>query len=147
MTMSNAATNEAQIRGRIDSWARALRAKDLNALMSHYTQDIVVFDLAPPLQYEGAIAYTKNWADWFPSFEGPVGYEIRNLTIESGGDVAFCRSFNRITGTSTSGDDTDIWVRATVCFRRIGDKWMIAHEHFSVPINMETFNGELSLRP
>jgi ketosteroid isomerase-like protein len=146
-TKGNASTEEAQIRQRLDSWARALRAKDLEGLMSHYTQDILVFDLAPPLQYQGAVAYRKNWADWFPSFQGPVGYEIRDLSVTTAGDVAFCRSLNRITGTRTSGETTDVWVRATVGFRKIGGEWMITHEHFSVPINMETFEGELDLKP
>jgi ketosteroid isomerase-like protein len=146
-TKSSAATDEAQIRERIESWTTALRAKDLDGLMAHYTQDILVFDLAPPLQYKGAVAYRKNWADWFPSFQGPVGYEIRDLSITTGGDVAFSSSLNRITGTRTSGENSDVWVRATVGFRKIGGKWMIAHEHFSVPINMENFEGVLDLKP
>ena len=146
-TKSNAATDEAQIRKRLEDWTRALRAKDLDGLMSHYTQDILVFDLAPPMQYEGAVAYRKNWADWFPSFQGPVGYEVRNLSIATSGDVAFCRSLNRITGMRTSGENTDVWVRATVGLRKIDGKWMVTHEHFSVPINMETFEGELKLKP
>ncbi len=146
-TKSSTATHEAQIRQRRESWTTALRAKDLDGLMSHYSRDILVFDLAPPLQYKGAVAYRKNWADWFPSFQGPVGYEIRDLTITTGGDVAFCRSLNRITGTRTSGENTDVWVRATVGFRKIGGKWMVTHEHFSVPINMENFEGALNLKP
>jgi ketosteroid isomerase-like protein len=146
-TKSGAATEQADIRQRIDSWVEALRAKDLDGLMSHYAKDIQVFDLAPPLQYEGAVAYRRNWADWFPSFQGPVGYDIRNLNITTGDDVAFSRSLNRISGTRTSGENSDVWVRATVGFRKTGGKWMIIHEHFSVPINMETFKGELDLKP
>ena len=126
-TKSSAAMDEAHIRERIDSWVKALRAKDLDGLMSHYAQDILVFDLAPPLQYEGAVAYRKNWADWFPSFQGPVGYEVRNLSITAGGDVAFSRSLNRITGTRTSGENSDVWLRATVGFRKTGGKWMVIH--------------------
>ncbi len=146
-TQSSTATHEAQIRQRMESWTTALRAEDLDGLMSHYSHDILVFDLAPPLQYKGAVAYRKNWADWFPSFQGPVGYEIRDLSITTGGDVAFCRSLNRIIGTRTSGENTDVWVRATVGFRKIGGKWMVTHEHFSVPINMENFEGALNLKP
>jgi ketosteroid isomerase-like protein len=144
---SNASTDEAQVRARMEAWATALRAKDLDGLMAHYAEDILVFDLAPPLQYEGKAAYRKNWGDWFPSFQGPVGYEIRGLSIATGGDLAFCRSLNRISGIRTSGEKTDVWVRATVGLRKIGGKWMVAHEHFSVPINMETFAAELELEP
>jgi ketosteroid isomerase-like protein len=146
-TNTDVAQNDAPIRQRIDSWTKALRAKDLDGLMSHYAEDVLVFDLAPPLQFEGVGVYRKNWAEWFPTFEGPVGYGIRNLNIAVGGDVAFCRSLNRITGLRKDGENTDVWVRATVGFQKIGAQWMITHEHFSVPINMETFAGELELKP
>ena len=140
--------DEAQIRQRIDGWTKALHSKDLDGLMSHYAEDIVVFDVPPPLRYDGAVTYRKNWADWFASFRGPnVGYEIRDLSITAGDDVAFCRSLNRITGARTSGEDTDVWVRATVCFRKIDGTWLVTHEHVSVPINMQTFHAELDLKP
>ena len=140
--------DEAQIRQRLDGWTKALHSKDLDGLMSHYAEDIVVFDVPPPLRYDGAVAYRKNWADWFASFRGPnIGYEIRDLSITAGDDVAFCRSLNRITGARTSGEDTDVWVRATVCFRKIGATWLVTHEHVSVPINMRTYQAELELKP
>jgi ketosteroid isomerase-like protein len=100
----NKAIDEAQIRELIDNWAKALRAKDINELMSHYTPDILVFDLAPPLQYKGTDAYRKNFEEWFPSFQGPVGYEIRDLRITTGDDVAFSHSLNRISGARTSAE-------------------------------------------
>ena len=76
-TKSGATMDEAQIRQRIESWTKAVRAKELDGLMSHYAQGVLVFDLAPPLQYKGVAAYRKNWADWFPSFQGPVGRRCR----------------------------------------------------------------------
>ena len=140
--------DEAPIRQRLDGWKKALRSKDLDGLMSHYAEDLVVFDVPPPLRYDGAVAYRKNWADWFASFRAPdIGYEIRDLSITAGDDVAFCRSLNRITGARTSGEDTDVWVRATVCFRKIGGTWLVTHEHVSVPINMQTYQAELDLKP
>ena len=55
------AIDESEIRLLIDGWIKALRAKDINGLMSYYAPDILLFDLAPPLQYRGADAYRKNW--------------------------------------------------------------------------------------
>jgi len=147
MASNNAASEEAQVRQRVASWAKALRAKDVDGLMSHYAQEIVVFDLAPPLELKGVVAYRKNWTDWFATFQGPVGYEIRDLDVATAGDVTFCRSLNRITGTRTTGENSDAWVRATVGFRKVGGIWIITHEHFSVPINMETFQGALDVKP
>jgi hypothetical protein len=47
-TRSSIAVDEARIRELIDAWAKALRAKDINGIMSHYAVDIVTFGLAPP---------------------------------------------------------------------------------------------------
>jgi uncharacterized protein (TIGR02246 family) len=142
------ASGQAQIRQLIDRWAEALRAKDVSAVMSHYATDIVAFDLAPPLQYRGADVYRKNWEAWFPTFRGPIGYEIRDLNIAASDDVAFCHSFNRITGTRTDDEKTDVWVRATVCCRKIDGKWKIVHEHQSVPFYMDgSFRAAVDLMP
>ena len=121
-TKNDKAIDEAQIRQLAENWAKAIRAKDINGLMSHYTPGILVFDLAPPLQYVGIDAYRKNFEEWFSSFRGPIGCEIRDLSISAGGDVAFGHSLNRITGKRTSGEETDVWVRATVCYRKLDGK-------------------------
>jgi ketosteroid isomerase-like protein len=47
-TRSSIAVDEARILGLIDAWGKALRAKDINGIMSHYAVDIVTFGLAPP---------------------------------------------------------------------------------------------------
>jgi uncharacterized protein (TIGR02246 family) len=147
-TKTSTTTDEAQIRQLIDNWAKALRAKDINGLMSYYTPDILVFDLAPPLPYVGIDAYRKNFEDWFASFQGSIGYEICALSVTRGDDVAFSRSLNRISGARTSGEHTDVWVRATVGFRKVDGKWKLTHEHFSVPFYMEPpYKASLDLKP
>jgi ketosteroid isomerase-like protein len=104
-TETSGIRDEAEIRGLIDDWVKAVRAKDINHLMPHYAPDVLSFDLAPPLAYEGKEACRKNWEDWFPTFQGPIGYEIRNLSIVAGGGAAFSHSLNRITGKRTSGEE------------------------------------------
>jgi ketosteroid isomerase-like protein len=84
--------DEADIRQRIDKWAEAIRAMDLEGVMSIYARDIVSFDIEPPLQHVGAEAKKKNWAKTFAMYERPRGYEIRDLTITVGDDVAFGHS-------------------------------------------------------
>jgi uncharacterized protein (TIGR02246 family) len=146
-TDSHKKIDEAQIRELIDRWLKALRAKDLDGIMSCYAPDILLFDLLPPLQYVGADAYRKNWAEWFPTFRGPIGYEIRDLSITTGDDVAFSHGLNRISGKRTDGEETDAWVRATVCYRKIHGKWMVAHEHVSVPFYMDSGKASVDLKP
>ena len=99
---------------------------------------VVSFDLAPPpLQYVGREALRKSLAEWFPTFEGPIGYDVHDLNVTAGGDVAFCRSLNRLSGTRINGEETDVSVRATIGCRRVYGTWLIAHEHLSVPFYMD----------
>ena len=147
-TEDSKASNDAQIKELIDGWVKAVRAKDLDRVMSNYAPDILLFDLAPPLLCRGSDAYRSNWEEWFASWQGPIGYEIRDLSITAGDDVAFSHSLNRISGTRTNAEKTDVWVRATACFRKMNNKWLIAHEHVSVPFYMDgSDKAALDLNP
>jgi len=116
--------------------------------MSGYASDVLTFDIVPPLQYLGTDAYRKNYEEWFASWQGPIGYEISDLGITAGDGVAFSHSLNRISGKRTNGEDTDVWVRATACYRKINDKWLITHEHVSVPFYMDgSDRAAVDLRP
>ena len=127
---------EAQICERIDALTQRLRAKDIDAVMTHYAPDMVVFDVRPPLQVQGADGYRKNFEAWFASVEGPIDYETRDLRIAVSGDVAFCHSLNDVKNTRTTGERADYWVRLTSCFQNLNGQWMITHEHVSMPIDM-----------
>ncbi|WP_201285579.1 YybH family protein [Chelativorans xinjiangense] len=113
------AIDEAQIRQRIDKLVAAIRAMDLEGMKSIYAPDIVSFDIVPPLQHVGAKAKWKNWVDAFAMYKHPLGYEIRNLKITLGDDLAFGHSLNRISGTLKNGNSSDFWARWTTCFRKI----------------------------
>ncbi len=148
-TRNTKANDEAQIRVLIDDWANALRAKDVEDVMSHYAADLVQFVMAPPLKYAGANALNRNGLkEWFSSWQGSIGYEVRDLTITAGDDVAFCHSLTRLSGTKTHGEEIDMWLRATVCFRKIDGKWTITHEHESVPLYMDgSYKAAVDLKP
>jgi ketosteroid isomerase-like protein len=93
-------------------------------------------------------AVKKRAAEWFSTtFDGPLGYEMHDLRIATSGDVAFSHSLNHVTGTRTDGKKLDMWWRATVCYRKMDDQWMVAHEHNSVPFNPDTGKASLDLQP
>jgi ketosteroid isomerase-like protein len=130
--------DEAQIRALRDAMTNAIRRKDAAAVVSYFGAEPVMFILAPPLQFKGDEGPgIKGVEDWFASFQGPIGYEIRDLNIETGGTVAFCHSLNRISGTRSDGTPTDIWVRETLGLRKVGGEWKITHQHQSVPMYMD----------
>jgi PhnB protein len=116
--------------------------------MASSAPDILLFDLAPPLEHRGLDVNRKGLEDWFRTFKGPVGYELRDLRVTTGDDVAFAHGLARITGDRTDGTHTDVRVRSTVCLRKSGGGWTIAHEHVSAPFEMAPpFKAALGLRP
>lgn len=140
-------TAEAQIRALIDDQAKAIRAKDISGSVANYAPDVLLFDVVNPLQYLGSEAVRKRLTEWFASFRGPIGYELRDLSIATGDDGAFSHSLNRVSATTTAGKKLDMWWRATVCYRRIDGEWMITHEHASVPFDVASGRASLDLKP
>jgi PhnB protein len=146
---STKAIAEGQIRTLIDNWAKAMRAKDADGVVSQYGADNVKFILAPPLQYTRDNPFGKKALEqWFSSFQGPIGYEIRDLNITIGDDVAFCHSLNRMRATTTGEEKVDLWFRESLGFRKIDGKWTITHEHSSVPFYMDgSYKAAVDLKP
>lgn len=80
---------ESEIRKLIDARVAAVRAKDVEGSTAHIAPDIMAFDVVNPLRFAGADAEKKRVEEWFSSFAGPIGCEVRDLSIATGGDVAF----------------------------------------------------------
>jgi uncharacterized protein (TIGR02246 family) len=140
-------TAEAEIRDLINSRVESVHAKDVDRLMSDHAPDILLFDVLIPLQYSGVEEARKRTEEWFSWYGGPIGYEVRDLDITAGADVAFCSFFYHVTGTMTNGTEVNMWVRTTLCCRKIDGKWLVTHEHNSVPFDAETGKAGLDLKP
>jgi uncharacterized protein (TIGR02246 family) len=143
--------DEAQIRERVEGVARAIRAKDASALMTHYAPDIVTFDLPFQLRCQGIDAYRKNFEGWFAAVEGSIDYEMHEVQVTIGGDVAFCHHMSRVRSTRKRPEKTDYWaeywVRVTAGLQKRNGQWLITHEHVSVPIDMATLEAARNLHP
>jgi ketosteroid isomerase-like protein len=141
------AMDEADIRQRIDKLVEAIRAMDIEGVKSIYAPDIVSFDIVPPLLHAGAEAQWENWADVFTTYQRPLDYEIRGLTITVSNDIAFGRSLNRFSGTLKDGSRNEFWLRWTTCFRKVDGHWLIVHHHASVPLDVKSGKALLNLKP
>ncbi len=138
--------NEGTIQDLIDGLVKAIRAKDINGVMSVFAPEVVSFDLGPPLQHRGGEPFTKRWQELFESYQTAIDYEVRDLSVTTGDDIAFSHSLNRISGTMKNGQKTERWLRWTACYRKTSGQWLIVHEHVSVPVDL---NGKavLDLQP
>jgi uncharacterized protein (TIGR02246 family) len=140
-------TAAAEIQALIDERVTAVRAKDVDRSMARYAPDLVLFDVINPLQCLGTDTVRRRAAEWFSSFQGPLGYEMRDVTISAGEDVAFSHGLNHVSATKMDGKKLDMWWRATVCYRKIDGAWKVTDEHNSVPFNVESGKAALALKP
>jgi ketosteroid isomerase-like protein len=138
---------EARIHKLLNAWVTALRRKDVEGVVAHYEPDIVTYDLIPPLEHEGVAAYRRILEWWFSTIDGAVTYELRDVHVAAGAEVAFVRSLNHIGFKAHDGTLHDTWVRGTLGLRKIGGKWKLSHQHYSAPIDMESGKARLDMRP
>jgi ketosteroid isomerase-like protein len=138
---------EAVVRQRVEDYARAVSAKDIDRVMSLYAPSIVSFDLNPPLRYAGLDNKRRAWQEFFATYSGPVAYEVREVDVLTDGELAFAHCLNHVRGTMASGHVTDFWVRWTVCFRRIEGVCLVVHDHVSVPADLEHGKAVVNLKP
>jgi len=141
--------DEAKIRALEDKFAAALIAKDINGIMAAYVPDetLLVFDVVPPRQYVGAKAYRKDWEDYLATLKGPVQFQISALSVAVVGSLGWGHSIQHVSATDTKGQPVDLTVRVTDIYRKIKGKWLIVHEHVSIPVDLDTGKPDLSSKP
>ena len=128
-------TAETQIKALIEAWADAVRRRDLPGILAHHEQDIVMFDVPLPLQSRGIEEYRKTWDLFFRYYQPSQAFDIEELAITAGQDVAFAVVIMRCgSGTSSVPQEKGGFLfRLTIGLRKVDGAWRIAHEHHSVP--------------
>jgi len=126
--------------------ASALGDKNAKNALSYETEDSVEFSLAPPLVYHGKDE--AGLQDWFDTWDGPIGGEMHDAKVTVGGDVAFWSGLLHMTGTKADGAEVDLWFRQTLGLVKRGGRWLVAHQHASVPFAMDgSGRALLDLKP
>lgn len=143
------AEDNREIRELLSRWEKAFSAKDIDGVMSCYAtgERLVAFDIVPPLVRNGRDAYRKNYEGFFAMYDGPLQMEIRDLQITASGDVAFITCLERMSGILKGGQKSDVWCRVTSGLSKIEGKWLIIHDHVSVPVDFDSGKALLELKP
>src|SRR5487761_164538 len=88
------------------------------------------------LKYEGAAAYRQSWDEWQPDTQGEGQFDLKDLSVTVGADVAFAHCFIKCGGILPNGKTFEDLVRATFCLRKASGSWKVAHQHISKPIQL-----------
>lgn len=136
------------VHARLEDFTAAIRAGDLDKIMAFYSDDVVAFDMMPPLRFEDKEKYRETaWQTCFvDAFKFPVEFKYLDSKISVTGDLAFVHSIVEMMGEFKKGGKTHNWLRSTIGLRKIEGQWMIVHEHNSVPIG-EDMKALMELNP
>ena len=128
------ADNEDQIRNLIHRWAAAVHAGDLDTVLEDHAGDIVMFDVPPPeVGVRGLEAYRETWPPFFEWQRSGAVFEITELDVTAGNDVAFAWALLRCGLEGELQRDPTNRLRLTIGLQRQGDRWVVTHEHHSFP--------------
>jgi uncharacterized protein (TIGR02246 family) len=126
--------DEARIRTLIEQWARAVHAGDLDAVVADHAPDIVMFDVPPPNDgVRGIDAYRATWPPFFDWQRQGAVFEIVDLDVTAGDEVAFAYALLRCGMPSELENDPDNRLRLSIGLRKDDGRWIVTHEHHSFP--------------
>jgi uncharacterized protein (TIGR02246 family) len=131
----------------LDSYAAAVRAKDVDAFVGLYADDVRTFDLWGVWSYDGKPAFREMVTEWFGSLpdDEVVAVEFDEIRTQAGEDVAAVSAFTTFAAVAPDGTELrSMNNRLTWILRKDADgAWKIAHEHTSAPAGDE---GKVQLR-
>ena len=136
-----------ELREIVSERVTAVHAKDPAPLAARQADDVITFDVLPPLHARGSRAVTEKTQAWFDAYATDIDYEVHDLVVTADGDVGFCSFLYRVSGTLAQGSQVDMWVRATLGCQRRDGRWLIVHDHESVPFDAATGQALTNLTP
>lgn len=136
---------EDEIRALLEERVEAVAAKDAATLGTRLADELDTFGVTPPHRVRGRDTLVEGLQAWFDGYASDITYQVHNLRVTSEGRLAVAAFVYRVTGTLLDGSAVDMWVRATGVLRREDDgRWVLTHQHESVPWDPATGQGVLT---
>jgi uncharacterized protein (TIGR02246 family) len=125
--------DEVDIRKLIERWAKAVRDGDWTGIRQDHAPDILMFDVPLPLLSQGLDSYMATWERFLSWSDKPVAFDLHDVRITAGKDVAFATALGRCAGVDANSRREELTFRLTMCFRKMWGRWHVMHEHHSLP--------------
>ena len=74
---------ETEIRTIISNWEQAVRDEDMVGIRARHAEDILMFDVPPPLLSRGLDDYMETWKTFYPSQARPITFGFEQVGEEA----------------------------------------------------------------
>ena len=133
----------------LEDYKAAVFAKDVDAFVALYDDEVRVFDMRGNWSYRGIAAWRAVVAAWFESHGSErVVVEFGDAQVRAASDIAVIHVFVVYRGVSAEGTELrSMTNRMTLALWRTAGRWKIVHEHTSAPVDHGTAKVILSSQP
>jgi uncharacterized protein (TIGR02246 family) len=118
-------------------YVAAVGAKDVDAFVALFDDDVRAFDMWGRWSYDGIDAWRGMAREWFGSLgDERVAVEFGEARITVGGELAIAEAFVTFKALSAAGEELrSLQNRLTWALRRDARGWKVLHEHTSAPLD------------
>jgi len=129
----------------LESYRDAVYAKDVEAFVAIFADDVRVFDMWGAWSHDGIDSWREMAVGWFGSLgDELVRVEFDDVQTTVGDDTAVLSAFVTFAGLSADGAELrSMNNRLTWGLRKTGGVWKVVHEHTSAPVEMATGKVDL----
>jgi uncharacterized protein (TIGR02246 family) len=134
------------VRALLDAYRDAVRAKDVDAFIAIFADDVRVFDMWGTWSHDGIDSWREMAVGWFGSLgDELVQVDFDDVQTTIGDDTAVLSAFVTFAGLSADGAELrSMNNRLTWGLRKTDGSWKVVHEHTSAPVELAT--GKVDLR-
>ena len=121
-------------------YAAAVLAKEPTRLALLYAPDVRVFEAFGVWSFEGRQAWTRNLEDWLGSIGNEcVQAQFHDVRIVAHAEMGWLSAVVTYSALDAAGHVLrSMQNRLSWLLTKNGERWVIAHEHTSVPVDFES---------
>lgn len=136
---------EKQIKRVFEQYESAVLAKNVEAFMGLYVQDVRVFDTWGAWSYDGAPAWRQAVHQWFVSLgDETVRVKFEDVQADGGQDLTLVSAIVSYASISAEGTELrSMQNRLTWALTRREGALKIVHEHTSAPVGFDDLKAIL----
>ena len=131
----------------VDERVRAVAARDGKTLGARQHPEVLAYGVLGTLSSVGNDAVDEQMYAWFDGYRDGPRYTVYDLHVDADGSLGYCAFVYHVEGTLNEGTEVSMAVRATLVCKRFDGRWLVVHDHESVPFDPATGSALVDLQP